>query len=136
MKNSIHVQREYNATVEELWELIATCEGLSSWLMPNDFAPIVGDTFTFTDKPHKPFYDGIVGCTVLAVEPMAMLRFSWVGGPIDTVVEFRLTGLDSGRTRLDVQQTGFSGLKSQAVRAILDLGWRDLLRRKLASHCG
>ena len=131
MSGTIRLRRTYDAPIELVWELVATSGGLSSWLMPNDFEPVVGHRFTFTDRPRRPFYDGIVGCEVLALEPPHLVRFSWTGGPVDTVVTFELRALDANRTTLELTHTGFTGLRSRAVRAILDLGWRDLLRRKL-----
>jgi uncharacterized protein YndB with AHSA1/START domain len=131
MSGTIRLRRTYDAPIELVWELVATGDGLSSWLMPNDFEPVVGYRFTFTDRPRRPFYDGIVGCEVLALEPPRLVRFSWTGGPVDTVVTFELLALDANRTTLELTHTGFAGLRSRAVRAILDLGWRDLLRRRL-----
>lgn len=131
MSGTIRLQREYDATVEELWDLLATRDGLAAWLMPNDFEPVVGHRFTFTDTPRPPLYDGVVGCTVLELEPLRRLRLSWVGGPIDTIVTFTLTELEPGRVRLELEHTGFSGLRGSFVRAVLGLGWRGLLRREL-----
>lgn len=131
MSGTIRLQREFDATPAELWDLIATRDGLAAWLMPNDFQPVVGHRFTFTDTPRPPLYDGVVGCTVLVLEPMERLQLSWVGGPIDTVVTFTLTELAPGRVRLELEHTGFSGLRAAFVRAVLGLGWRSLLRREL-----
>lgn len=128
----IELSRTYDATIHEVWELVATREGLSSWLMPNDFEPVVGHRFTFTDRPRRPFYDGIVGCEVLGIDPPHLLQISWSGGPVDTTVTFRLIAETPGRTRLELTHAGFEGLKGAAVRTILDLGWRGLLRRTLA----
>jgi uncharacterized protein YndB with AHSA1/START domain len=99
--------------------------------MPNDFEPVEGHRFTFTDRPRPPLYDGVVGCTVLKVEPMRLLRMSWTGGPIDTVVTFTLTELGPNRTRLDLEHSGFVGLSASIVRSVLELGWRKLMRREI-----
>lgn len=131
MSGAIRLHREFEASRAELWELIATSDGLAEWLMPNDFEPVVGHRFTFTDRPRPPLFDGVVGCTVLDIEPQQLLRLSWTGGPIDTVVSFTLTELDPRRVRLDLEQTGFSGTRAAIVRAVLDLGWRSLLRRTI-----
>jgi uncharacterized protein YndB with AHSA1/START domain len=134
----IRLHRSYQATRAELWDLIATQEGLASWLMPNDFRPEIGHRFTFTDRPRPPFFDGIVGCAVLDLEPLHRLRISWSGGPVDTVVTFTIVDAEPGWVRLDLEHSGFTGLRAGIVRAILDLGWRDLLRRalsrRLANH--
>ena len=126
---AINLHRDYDVDPGELWALIGTSEGLAEWLMPNDFAPQVGHRFTFTDTPRPPLYDGLVGCEVLEVDPPRLLTISWTGGPVDTVVTFRLVPLEPGRTRLELTHTGFSGLKAGVVRAILGLGWGNLLRR-------
>ncbi len=131
MSGAIRLHREYDATPAEVWELIATSDGLSAWLMPNDFEPVEGHCFTFTDTPRPPLYDGIVGCTVLEIQPLRLLRLSWAGGPVDTVVTFTLSELAPERTRLNLDHSGFSGLKASIARGILDLGWRKLLRRTI-----
>jgi uncharacterized protein YndB with AHSA1/START domain len=128
VKGAINLHRDYDAGPEELWQLIATSEGLDEWLMPNDFVPRVGHRFTFTDTPRPPLYDGLVGCEVLEIDPPRLLAISWAGGPVDTVVTFRLVPLGPGRTRLELTHTGFAGLRAGIVRAILGLGWRNLLR--------
>jgi uncharacterized protein YndB with AHSA1/START domain len=130
--DTIELRRTYDAPIDDVWELIATRDGLASWLMPNDFEPVLGHRFTFTDRPRRPFYDGIVGCEVLVIEPPRLLEISWTGGPVDTRVTFRLVAESDDRTRLELTHAGFRGLKGAAVRAILDLGWRDLLRRSLS----
>ena len=131
MTGTIRLQRVYDAPVDVLWELCATRDGLAGWLMPNDFEPVVGHRFTFTDTPRPPLYDGIVGCRVLDLDPPRLLRLAWAGGPVDTVVTFRLEPVAADRTRLELTHTGFEGLKGHLVRAVLDLGWRRLLRRGL-----
>jgi uncharacterized protein YndB with AHSA1/START domain len=131
MSSTIRLEREYDATAAELWDLIATRDGLAAWLMPNDLEPVNGHRFTFTDTPRPPLYDGVVGCTVLELEPLRRLRLSWVGGPIDTIVTFTLTELSPDRVRLELEHSGFSGVRASFVQAVLGLGWRSLLRRKL-----
>lgn len=131
MTGTIQLSREYDASVEDLWELIATRDGLASWLMANDFEPVVGHSFTFTTKPQPPFFDGVIGGRVLRIERPRVLELSWVGGPVDTVVTFALTPLGTERTRLDLTHTGFTGLRARAVQQVLGLGWRGLLRKEI-----
>lgn len=134
MTSTIRMSREYDAPVEELWDLVATRDGLATWLMDNDFEPVVGHTFTFTTKPQPPFFDGVVGSRVLRLEPPRLVEFTWAGGPVDTVVTFALTPLGADRTRLDLTHTGFAGLRARAVQQILGLGWRGLLRKDIPRH--
>lgn len=131
MTGTIHLSREYDASVEDLWDLVATRDGLASWLMANDFEPVAGHSFTFTTKPQPPFFDGVIGSRVLRIERPRLLELSWVGGPVDTVVTFALTELGPERTRLDLTHAGFAGLRARAVQQILGLGWRGLLRKEI-----
>lgn len=134
MSGTIRLSREYDASLEDLWDLVATRDGLATWLMDNDFEPVVGHAFTFTTKPQPPFFEGVVGSRVLRCEPPRLLEFTWAGGPVQTVVTFALTPLGPDRTRLDLSHTGFTGLRARAVQQILGLGWRGLLRRDIPRH--
>lgn len=131
MTGTIRLSREYDTAIEDLWELVATRDGLASWLMANDFEPVEGHAFTFTTKPQPPFFDGVVGSRVLRIDPPRLLELAWAGGRVDTVVTFGLTPLGAARTRLDLTHTGFTGLRGRAFQQILGLGWRDLLRRQI-----
>jgi uncharacterized protein YndB with AHSA1/START domain len=116
---------------EELWDAVATRDGLSSWLMQNDFEPVVGHRFTCQATPRRPVYDGVVLCEVLEVDPPHRLRISWAGGPITTEVVFLVEALAPDRSRLTVEQTGFRGLRAAVVRQVLGAGWRSLLAKKI-----
>lgn len=124
-------ERTYPAPIERVWPLVSTAEGLASWLMPNDLQPVVGHRFSFTTRP-APGFDGVVLAEVVDVDPPRRISFTWVGGPLDTVVTFTLTPLQNGGTRLRMTHTGFAGLRATLVRRLLDQGWRRLLRRDLA----
>ena len=69
MTGTIRLSREYDAPVADLWDVVATRDGLASWLMENDFEPVAGHAFTFTTKPQPPLFDGVVGSRVLRIEP-------------------------------------------------------------------
>lgn len=114
-----------------VWEAISTSEGLSAWLMPNDFVLRDGHAFTLQTDP-APGFDGTVRCTVLSYEIERMVSFSWRGGGLDTIVTIALEDSASG-TLLTLSHEGFS-LRQLPVRAILFLGWRKLLGRKLPAY--
>lgn len=122
--------RVYPVPAETLWRLVATPDGLSSWLMPTDLEAVEGARFTMQADPG-PGFDGTVRGEVIEVIPQHRLRFSWIGGPLDTEVTFTLTALDANRTRLDLEHRGFDGLRARLVRTLLGIGWRRLLRRSL-----
>src|SRR5690606_4844413 len=85
----------YPAAIPVVWRALTDPQELSEWLMPNDFRPVVGHRFTFVTAP-RPDFDGIVRCEVKAVQPESLLSYSWVGGGIDTIVEWRLAAHGSG----------------------------------------
>jgi uncharacterized protein YndB with AHSA1/START domain len=69
------------------------------------------DPFTFRGEP-TPWWDGVVRCEVLEVEPHKRLRYTWRGGSgaasLDTVVTWTLTETPSGGPRLVLEHTGFA----------------------------
>ncbi len=130
MKGGVcRVERLYAHPPERVWRALTTPELLSRWLMPNDFAPVVGHRFTFHTEPG-PGFDGVVHCEVLELEAPEVLAFSWRGGPLDTHVRFELTPEGAG-TRLRMTHSGFRGLKARIVQRILQIGNRTLYGRRL-----
>ena len=114
-------------TPQQVWRALAEPEALGSWLMPNDFAPRVGHRFTFRTEPVPPYFDGIVNCEVLTVEPPTRLAYSWRGGPLtDTVVSFDLMPEGAG-TRLRLEHAGFDTDVPGARFALANMskGWRS-----------
>jgi uncharacterized protein YndB with AHSA1/START domain len=116
---------------QHVWRALTEREALAAWLMPNDFAPVVGHRFTF-QAPPQPWFDGKVRCEVLAVEPPRRLAYSWQGGPmrVPTTVTWTLESLDQG-TRVRLVHAGFAGVGGRIVRLILGSGWRGLLAQDL-----
>lgn len=62
----------FNQSPQEVWEYLTNSELLEQWLMPNDFQPIVGHKFRFTN-PNGTF----VHCEVLEIKPFTNLSYSW-----------------------------------------------------------
>lgn len=115
---------------EEVWEMLTDSTALAEWLMPNDFAPVVGHEFQFRDKP-QPGWDGIVRCKVLEVSPPRRLAYTWMSSAIDTVVEWNLQA-ETGGTRLVVEHQGFRGIRGLLISSMLSKGWKSqILGRKL-----
>lgn len=124
------IDRTYPHPRERVWSALTTPETLARWLMPNDFAPIVGHEFTFRTDPG-PGFDGIVRCRVLEVDEPHRLRFTWAGGPIDTIVTFELAETEGGATHLRMTQDGFTGAKAWLVSRILKAGCRTIYGKRL-----
>lgn len=128
----IVVVREVAFPREMVWAALTDSRQLGAWLMPNDFAPMVGHRFTFRTKP-APGFDGLVRCEVLEVHAPERVAFTWQGGPLDTVVSFDLEEVPGG-TRITLRHAGFAGAVTLLPRVVLGFGWRSLLARKLVGH--
>ena len=122
MKRKLTRTIVYPHPVDRVWCALTSSEALAQWLMANDFEPVVGREFQFRADP-APGWDGVVHCKVLELEEHRLLRISWRGGPIDTIVTWRLVALGEDRTRLEFEQTGFDGLRAILVSFILGRGW-------------
>ena len=102
---SIEVDQYLPHEPATVWRALTDPERLGRWLMPTDFAPVVGHRFTFRTGP-QPGFDGTVRCEVLALEPERLLRWSWRGGTLDSTVTWTLSPEGRG-TRLFLRHEGF-----------------------------
>ena len=131
---AIEVDYDLPQPPERVWRTLTEPALLGRWLMENDIKPVVGHTFNFRDRPIPGAWDGIVHCTVLAVEPNKLLRYSWVGGTgdnaLDTIVTWTLTAAGTG-TRLHLSHTGFTTKNRMGYDGI-GKGWRDHLAKRIA----
>jgi uncharacterized protein YndB with AHSA1/START domain len=117
----------------KVWRALTDSDLIARWLMPNDFAPVVGHQFTFrTDPRPRQGFDGVVHCEVLAVDPQRLLRWTWRGGGLDTMVTWTLAAEGRG-TRLFLEHSGFDPDDPLQRRtfAILDGGWRSHVWRRI-----
>ena len=129
MKRTIRRTVRYPHPPSRVWAALTSSAALAKWLMPNDFRPEVGHEFTFRTEP-APGFDGIVHCKVLEMQTERRMLWSWRGGPIDTIVEFRLEP-DGNGTTLHFEQRGFEGLRAVMVSLILAGGFKKMYRDPL-----
>ena len=120
---------------EVVWKTLTTAELIGRWLMPNDFAPVVGRRFNFRTKPMGD-WDGVVHCEVLEVVPNRKLVYSWKGGAdtnpeygskLDTVVTWTLTPV-AGGTRLRLVHAGFRSPGNDFAFDAMSPGWGRVLQ--------
>jgi uncharacterized protein YndB with AHSA1/START domain len=126
-RRTIRVDEFYPHPPAKVWRALVEPELLAKWLMPSDFAAVVGHRFTFTTAPRPNVdFDGIVHCEVLAVEPERLLRFSWCGGHLDTTVTWTLAPEGRG-TRLFLEHDGFDpdDPAQQFALRTMGGGWRS-----------
>jgi uncharacterized protein YndB with AHSA1/START domain len=133
MKTDIDIAVVYAHPPERVWAALTSSAALAAWLMPNDFAPVVGHQFTFQARP-APGFDGVVHCRVLELDRPARMVWAWAGGAIDTTVTFTLQDTGAGQTRLRMHQVGFDGLGAQLARRILAGGYPRILGQRLPAY--
>jgi len=136
MKRDLRLERVFPQAPERVWRALTDRRALGQWLMETDFEPVLGHRFTFRAKP-RPGWDGVTYCEVIELEPPRRVAYTWRGGAgegqpltLDTIVRFTLVPEGSG-TRLILEHTGFSGLKSVLVSFMLKSGWSRMLARRL-----
>jgi uncharacterized protein YndB with AHSA1/START domain len=119
---------------ETVWKALTSAELIARWLMPNDFAPVVGRRFTFATRPMGD-WDGVVQCEVLQVEPPRRLVYSWKGGagsgmaaPLESVVAWTLEPAEGG-TRVRMVHSGFRSPQNDMAFQAMSPGWGRVLGR-------
>src|SRR6266849_8643890 len=122
---SISMQYDLPHPPAKVWRALTEPELLASWLMANDMRPVVGLTFTFKAQP-TPWWDGLVKCEVLELDPHKRLRYSWRSSGVDTIVTWTLTPTPSGGTRLALEQSGFLPDNPAAFEGAKQ-GWQRML---------
>ena len=125
------ISREYDLPhpPARVWRALTEPERLARWLMSNDMRPLVGQSFTFKDKP-MPWWDGIVHGEVLEIDLQKRLRYSWRAGALDTVVTWTLTPTPSGGTRLALEHSGFRPDNASAFDGA-SKGWQRMVGERL-----
>ena len=134
MTEAVELERFYPHPPAAVWRALTDAELLAQWLMPNDIAPVVGHSFTFTTKPVAEF-DGVVHCTVLEVDVEHRLAFSWRSNSgLDTTVTWTLQA-EAGGTLLRLAHEGFD-TADPLQRIAFDAmggGWRGHIADRLAA---
>jgi uncharacterized protein YndB with AHSA1/START domain len=118
-----------------VWRALTDSDLLARWLMPNNFAPIVGHHFTFRTEPQPAYgFDGLVRCQVLELDPDHRMRWSWRGGRLDTTVTWTLV-VEGRGTRLFLEHAGFDpdDPAQRQTLTILRGGWRSHVLPALAA---
>ncbi len=114
----------------KVWRTLTEPELLAAWLMDNDIRAEVGHRFNFRSKPMGN-WDGVVYCEVLTVEAPKLLRYSWRGGDLDTVLTFTLTPTASG-TLLSLEHEGFELPKNMFAFDAMGKGWRGHVGQRMS----
>jgi uncharacterized protein YndB with AHSA1/START domain len=114
-----------NASIQKLWEAVATAKGIATWFMPNDFQPIEGHKFHLEAGPF-----GKSPCKVTIIDPPHQLSFKWGK---DWTLTFKLVDLE-GTTEFTLIHSGWDadsvtefGETHAIVRDRMANGWVGLV---------
>jgi uncharacterized protein YndB with AHSA1/START domain len=125
---SVIVEREFPHPPERLWRALTQPHLIQEWLMKNDFAPVVGHSFSLRGE-----WGGVLDCEVLAVEPLRTLSYTWdfkhedAAYNLKSVVTFTLTPTRTG-TQLRMEQSGFRPDQKQAFGGA-HAGWKQFFEK-------
>lgn len=125
---TVVVEREFAHPPAKVWRALTQPHLLAEWLMRNDFEPVVGRAFTLRTSPQGG-WNGVIDCTVLAVEPEKRLSYTWDSGDgplrVTSMVTLTLTPAGGG-THLRMEQSGFRSEQVQNFEGA-KYGWRNFL---------
>ncbi|MCM3706215.1 MULTISPECIES: SRPBCC family protein [Cytobacillus] len=113
----ISLDFEFKSPINKVWDALTHSDTLAQWVMENNFRPIVGYKCQFRNKD----IDLIVDSEVLVVDKPNKLSYTWIGGPVDTIVTWTLKEED-GTTYVHLEQTGFESENVQAFNGA-KYGW-------------
>lgn len=129
MNEAVAVDIQLRSPIGRVWQALTDSATLSKWMLfqTTDFQPIVGHKFQFRMDPD-PNWSVIVDCEVLVVDEPHRLSYSWVVAAQGhhTTVVWTLTELDDGRTRLQLEQSGFKPEAKQEIGGAKH-GWKQML---------
>jgi uncharacterized protein YndB with AHSA1/START domain len=124
----VSLELELHHPPEKVWRALTDPALLAEWLLPiveREVALKPGVSFTFKTQPY-PGWDGTVRCSVLEIEALRKLSYTWVVGDmgLNTVVTFTLTPTETG-TRLTLLQSGFESHQKQNFGGARH-GWKKM----------
>ena len=120
-----------NAPIEKVWQKVTDAEQIATWLMPNNFKPVVGHEFTI----QSPF--GPSPCKVEQVVAPNFVRFAWETD--GWFVTFDLKELGE-KTEFTLTHGGWkeashivpkAKISTEAVHKLMDGGWSMIVGQKL-----
>jgi uncharacterized protein YndB with AHSA1/START domain len=136
---SLVIERELPHPPAKVWRALTEGALLETWLLKNDFQPVVGHRFNFRTKP-MPQWNGVIDGEVLEVEPCSRLSYTWIpsgGDPVTGpkwVVTWTLAPTANG-VLVRMEQSGFRP-EDEAAYQGASFGWKrffDGLERVVGS---
>ncbi|TAL69874.1 MAG: SRPBCC domain-containing protein [Bacteroidetes bacterium] len=130
--NSLIVKREYNASIEKVWDAITNIEKMKSWYMPElkNFLPVVGFQTEFSMTHEGKVFPHI--WKVTEVIPKEKISYEWryKGYPGNSLVTFDLQS-EGNKTNLTLTHSGLETFQPEKYpeldRKQFEEGWNSLL---------
>ena len=125
MKDSIFKEHFYNHSINDVWHSITDAEEIGQWFLKTDFKAEKGAPYTLT------YDDGVITGTVLEVNPVYKLVYSWMVGRegVETTVTWSLEEKDGG-TLLKLEHTGISAYEGEMATTMFNNfngGWDNCI---------
>jgi uncharacterized protein YndB with AHSA1/START domain len=137
MLDTIRKVAVYPLPPEKVWVALTDPRALAEWLMPNNFAPVIGHKFRFQVDP-MPGCGSTVECEVLELDPPRKMVWSWrpadlkrklPEGARPSIVTWTLTPAENNSTRLILVHEGLGRVFPVFMRLMLRFGWGTMVKR-------
>lgn len=122
-----------NASIEKVWEAVATSEGIAGWWMRNTFKPVVGHEFVLHTEQY-----GDSPCSVTAIEMLKRVSFKWGK---DWNLTFELSQIEDGKTVFTLIHSGWDesketefGQPHTVIRDFMSDGWEGIVHKRLVNY--
>lgn len=112
---------QFKSSINKVWNALTNSETLALWVMENNFKPIVGYKCQFRNEA----IGLVVESEVLEVDEPTKLSYTWVGGPINTIVTWTLKQ-EGETTHLHLEHSGFEQ-ENQAAFNGAKYGWASMV---------
>ena len=142
MKRDVKLEQTYPQPVDAVWKALTDPAQVGRWLMPMEgFKPRKGTRFQFRSPRMMASWNGVVDCEVLDAEAPRKLVYTWRGQGMDgqpnadfsaTTVTWTLEPGADGGTKLRLEHSGFTGIKSVLLSFMMGMDWKKKLRADVA----
>lgn len=130
--NTLIVKREYNASIEKVWDAITNIEKMKSWYMPEleNFLPVVGFQTEFSIIHEGKNYTHIWYVTEVLYQKKISYEWCYKGYPGNSLVTFELQS-EGNKTNLTLTHSGLETFQPDEYpelgRKNFEEGWNSLL---------
>lgn len=119
---NVSLDFQFKSSIDKVWNALTHSDTLAKWVMENNFRPIVGYKCQFRNDE----IGLVVDSEVLVVDMPHTLSYTWVGGPINTIVTWTLKQ-EGEITYLHLEHSGFEE-ENQAFYGA-KYGWSSMVEK-------